>query len=98
MEIDRMGRKRHGHQESHSLLGSAPSSSGISRRTVLRGAGLLGLGLTVGNWASLTEARALRPPGSLPHPRLPEGTDTIPEIEHVIILMMENHSFDNYLG
>jgi phospholipase C len=24
--------------------------------------------------------------------------DTIPQIEHVIVLMMENHSYDNYLG
>jgi phospholipase C len=28
----------------------------------------------------------------------PEGVDTIPQIEHVIVLMMENHSYDNYLG
>ncbi len=37
-------------------------------------------------------------PGSLANPSLPEGEDTIPEIEHVIVLMMENHSFDNYFG
>src|SRR5262249_52284058 len=73
-------------------------ASGISRRTVLRSAGLLGLGLTVGNWVGTAEALGRRVPGSLPHPRLPEGTDTLPQIEHVIILMMENHSFDNYFG
>jgi phospholipase C len=28
----------------------------------------------------------------------PEGVDTIPQIEHVLVLMMENHSYDNYLG
>ena len=42
--------------------------------------------------------RALRLPDSLPFPDLPAGTDTMPEIEHVVVLMMENHSFDNILG
>ena len=37
-------------------------------------------------------------PDELPHPHLPPGTDTLPAIEHVIVLMMENHSYDNYLG
>ncbi len=26
------------------------------------------------------------------------GTDGLPEIDHIVILMMENHSYDNYLG
>ncbi|MGH9126040.1 MAG: alkaline phosphatase family protein [Acidimicrobiales bacterium] len=26
------------------------------------------------------------------------GHDSLPEIEHIVLLMMENHSFDNYLG
>ncbi len=26
------------------------------------------------------------------------GTDCLPQIEHIVILMMENHSYDNYLG
>src|SRR5262249_14509011 len=69
----------------------------ISRRGVLRGAGLLGLGLTFGRFTT-AEARARRPPGSLPFPKLPEGTDTLPQLEHIVIVMMENHSFVNYLG
>ncbi len=40
----------------------------------------------------------MRMPGSLPHAALPAGTDTIPEIEHVVVLMMENHSYDNFFG
>jgi phospholipase C len=36
--------------------------------------------------------------GVRPNPHLPEGVDTIPQIEHLVVLMMENHSFDNYLG
>jgi len=37
-------------------------------------------------------------PGDRPRPDLPEGTDLIPKIEHIVVLMQENHSFDNYLG
>ncbi len=43
--------------------------------------------------------RGLRPgPGERPRPDLPAGTDLIPEIKHIVVLMMENHSYDNYLG
>jgi phospholipase C len=37
-------------------------------------------------------------PGQRPDPSLPAGTDRLPQIKHVVVLMMENHSFDNYLG
>ncbi|MGH9125637.1 MAG: alkaline phosphatase family protein [Acidimicrobiales bacterium] len=40
----------------------------------------------------------LRHPGSRPDPNLPPATDTLPGIEHVVILMLENHSFDNLFG
>jgi phospholipase C len=40
----------------------------------------------------------LRSPDSRPAPQLPVGTDTLPGIEHVVILMLENHSYDNLLG
>ena len=36
--------------------------------------------------------------GGRPRPDLPEGTDLLPQIRHIVILMMENHSYDNYLG
>src|SRR6202046_4025961 len=39
-----------------------------------------------------------RHPGSLPDPSLPAGTDTLPQIDHIVVVMQENHSFDNYLG
>ena len=48
--------------------------------------------------AAVGRRRPVRRPGSLPHPHLPPGTDTIPEIDHIVVLMMENHSFDNYFG
>ena len=41
---------------------------------------------------------ALRLPDSLPHPHAPAGTDMLPAVEHVVILMMENHSFDDHFG
>jgi phospholipase C len=41
---------------------------------------------------------ALRVPGSLPFPHLPAGTDTMPGVEHIVVLMLENHSFDNFFG
>ena len=37
-------------------------------------------------------------PGERPRPDLPAGSDLIPKIKHIVVLMMENHSYDNYLG
>src|SRR5271165_499628 len=36
--------------------------------------------------------------GSRPDPTKDRGTDCLPEIRHVVVLMMENHSYDNYFG
>jgi phospholipase C len=36
--------------------------------------------------------------GQRPRPDLPPGTDLLPQIRHIVVLMMENHSYDNYLG
>ncbi len=44
------------------------------------------------------EARRPRQPGERWDPASPEGTDLLPQVEHVVVVMMENHSFDNYLG
>lgn len=45
------------------------------------------------------ELRGLRQgPGERPRPDLPAGTDLLPAIKHIVVLMMENHSYDNYLG
>ena len=38
------------------------------------------------------------PEGTRHDPSLPVGTDLVPKIEHIVILMMENHSYDSYLG
>jgi phospholipase C len=40
----------------------------------------------------------LRLPGSRPFPNVKAGTDMLPGIDHIVMLMMENHSFDNIYG
>ena len=37
-------------------------------------------------------------PGDRPDSSRPAGTDMLPQIKHIVVLMMENHSFDSYLG
>jgi phospholipase C len=80
------------------VLGSALASSSAGGTTSTTTAGA----------STITEIRAaaleavgrdrLRTPGSLPNPALPAGTDTMPGIEHIVLLMLENHSFDNIFG
>jgi phospholipase C len=79
----------------------------VDRRTVLKGlaaAGVAGTAAAAGVTGAViagsggAEAAPLRQPGSLPYPRLRPGTDTIPQVEHIVVLMMENHSYDNKLG
>jgi len=73
---------------------------GVSRRLLL-GAGLAGgAAAALAGGPALAARSSTRPrlPGSLPHPGLPEGTDTMPQIKHIVVLMMENHSYDNKLG
>jgi phospholipase C len=48
--------------------------------------------------SSTTTGSALRQPGSLPNPKRAPGSDLVPEIENIVVVMMENHSFDNMLG
>ena len=78
----------------------------LTRRGLLRAglaAGVAGAAAGAGAWRAQPAAaarwpRGLRQPGSLPFPRLPAGTDTLPQIDHIVVLMMENHSYDNRLG
>src|SRR5260370_37885123 len=37
-------------------------------------------------------------PDARPQPTMRTGSDCLPQIHHIVILMMENHSYDNYLG
>jgi phospholipase C len=74
--------------------------------TVGTGLAAAGMGAAVGSeaYAATARAKGLGPNGSLlrpdsrPYPHLPVGTDTLPQIEHIVVLMMENHSFDDHLG
>jgi phospholipase C len=43
-------------------------------------------------------ARGGAGPGVRPEPSAAVGTDRLPQVEHIVILMMENHSYDNYFG
>jgi phospholipase C len=45
-----------------------------------------------------TGGTAGRRAGERPFPAQPEGTNTVPQIDHFLVLMMENHTYDNYLG
>ena len=73
----------------------------VTRRRVL--AGMLGAGAAaaVAGCAPPIPYGAggtMLPPETRPYPTRSEGIDTIPQIEHVIIYMQENHSYDQYFG
>jgi phospholipase C len=80
------------------------TSQPVTRRAVLAGiaaaagAAAMPSGLLRAALAQSHHHR-LRLPDSLPDPTRPAGVPdgTIP-IEHVVVVMMENHSFDNYFG
>ena len=82
--------------------GAAAVPAGPSRRGLLKAGIVAGAVAGVGGWRPAPGRPGhhphLRKPNSLPNPRLPAGTDTIPQIEHIVVLMMENHSYDNRLG
>ncbi len=46
----------------------------------------------------LARGRAAARTAARPESGLPAGTDLLPQIKHIVVLMMENHSYDNYLG
>jgi phospholipase C len=75
----------------------------MTRRTALRSGAAAGLALATARglpaWARpVAGLTRLRKPGSRPFPHRPEGEDSLPQIEHIVVLMLENHSFDNILG
>src|SRR5690242_18811699 len=74
----------------------------LTRRALLQGAagGAAALGLgALPAWARpVAAATRLRRPDSRPFPHLPAGHPSMPDIRHIVVLMMENHSFDNILG
>jgi phospholipase C len=85
------------------MTGPSSEPGTLTRRTLLGAAAGGGAALLVGRglpaWARpVVHQAGLRQPGSLPFPGKPEGTPSMPQVEHIVVLMMENHSFDNLLG
>jgi phospholipase C len=83
-------------------LSGSGADPALTRRaligTAAGGAGALYLG-GLPAWARVSRgANSVRRPNSLPFPHLPAGTPSMHQIKHVVVLMMENHSFDNLLG
>jgi phospholipase C len=77
-------------------------ADGYTRRTVVAGAGALAAAAALLPYAHLLDraaAAGMRGPDALPDPSRPAGepTDALP-FDHIVVVMMENHSFDNYLG
>jgi phospholipase C len=75
----------------------------LTRRGLLKRGGSLGAALTVaglrGAVMSPAAMGATRVPDSLPDPTRPAGTATAAmPFDHIVCVMMENHSFDNLLG
>jgi phospholipase C len=78
----------------------------FSRRTFLQGA-VVSAGGAIAAPSAVSKLTAWpaptpsirRAPGSLPNPKLPAGTpnEALP-FDHIVIVMQENHSFDNYFG
>jgi phospholipase C len=75
-------------------LGAAATAA-----TAAAAAAPLGLGGLARAGASTPTRAALRWPDSIPYPSLPLGkqTNAFP-FDHIVLVMQENHSFDNYLG
>src|SRR5271170_7337180 len=82
-----------------------PREIALTRRALLRYGGSLGAALAGTSGASglirtaAASAKRIRAPDSLPDPRVPAGTvnEALP-FDHIVVVMMENHSFDNLLG
>jgi phospholipase C len=94
-----------GAEQSSATARGEPSRRAPSRRDVLQVGLAAAAGLGAAGWALTSAACSspgpvghIRHPGSLPYPNLREGTDTIPRVQHIVVLMMENHSYDNKLG
>ncbi len=87
-------------------------SSAFSRRALLggavAGAAALGLGACSTSSSSSSSSAPTTPstkpstttmgPGDRPDPSMPAGTDLLPLIKNIVVVMMENHSYDNVLG
>ena len=82
----------------------APLEREFTRRTLLRRGGTLAAAtasMTAGGslWRLASAAAATRGPDMLPDPSRPAGSVSAAlPFDHIVVVMMENHSFDNLLG
>jgi len=79
-----------------SLTGGRSQSSGGRRASELGGGAVLER--LEGAAARRRIARRGVDMEARPRSAAATGADSLPQIEHIVILMMENHSYDNYLG
>jgi phospholipase C len=75
----------------------------FNRRRFLRGSAGVAAGMSLAGVPGLRHALAAghgaRRPDSLPDPLRSAGTpDSSMPFDHIVVVMMENHSFDNYFG
>jgi phospholipase C len=72
---------------------------GAASALAVGGAGTLAAGRVVAGASGTTRRAPLRWPDAIPYPSLPVGayTGAFP-FDHLVLVMQENHSFDNYLG
>ena len=72
----------------------------MNRRAFLTRSAAAGMGLAAGgSFVRLAGAATYHHhAGDRPYPNLPAGTESIPQLKHVVVLMMENRSFDHYFG
>jgi phospholipase C len=77
-------------------------SSMPTRRRVLATGGGLAAATALSPYLRLigrAAAAGIRPPDSVPDPTRPAGEPTTAmPFDHVVVVMMENHSFDAYFG
>ncbi len=72
----------------------------MNRRAFLAKSAAAGAGLAgAGSFARLASAATYpHKAGDRPYPTLPAGTESFPQLKYIVVLMMENHSFDNTFG
>ncbi|HEV3264906.1 MAG TPA: alkaline phosphatase family protein [Acidimicrobiales bacterium] len=86
--------------------GPVPGPGRLSRRALLGGAAVGATGAVLAacggsSTSGTTTTSTTRPAGRVgvaPNPKAPVGSDQLPQFDHIVVVMMENHSFDNILG
>jgi phospholipase C len=91
-----------GPDEGEEGAGDALVRARLTRRALL-GAGIAGAGGALlaacgGSAAAPRRVPRAVPLGVPPNRRAPVGSDQLPQVDHIVVVMLENHSYDNILG